>query len=42
MPDPFVIDPGLARPNARKFVQGRGRYLDDITLTGMLHACFVR
>lgn len=42
MPDPFVIDPSLARPNARKFVQGRGRYLDDITLTGMLHVCFVR
>ncbi len=42
MPDPYHIDPGTPRPNARKFIQGRGRYLDDITLTGMLHACYVR
>ena len=42
MPDPFVIDPGTARPDAGKFIQGRGRYLDDISVTGMLHVCFVR
>ncbi len=42
MPDPFTIDPGIARPDAGKFIQGRGRYLDDISVTGMLHVCFVR
>ena len=42
MPDPYITDPVLPRPNARKFIQGRGRYLDDITLTGMLHVCYVR
>ena len=42
MPDPFIIDPGTARPDAGKFIQGRGRYLDDISVTGMLHVCFVR
>ena len=42
MPDPFIIDPGIARPDAGKFIQGRGRYLDDISVTGMLHVCFVR
>ena len=42
MPDPFTIDPGTARPDAGKFIQGRGRYLDDISVTGMLHVCFVR
>ena len=42
MPDPYHINPGPPRPNARKFIQGRGRYLDDITLTGMLHVCYVR
>ena len=42
MPDPYNINPAPPRPNARKFIQGRGRYLDDITLTGMLHACYVR
>ena len=42
MPDPYITDPSLPRPNARKFIQGRGRYLDDITVTGMLHVCFVR
>src|SRR5215470_467441 len=25
-----------------EFVTGRGRYLDDIALPGMVHACFVR
>ena len=42
MPDPFIIDPGIARPDAGRFIQGRGRYLDDISVTGMLHVCFVR
>ena len=42
LPDPVTINPSLARPGARKFIQGRGRYLDDVTLTGMRHVCFVR
>ena len=42
MPDPVTIYPGTARPDASRFIQGRGRYLDDISLTGMLHVCFVR
>ena len=42
MPDPFINAPGLARPDAGKFIQGRGRYLDDISLTGMLHVVYVR
>lgn len=36
------IGTALPRPNAMSFIQGRGRYLDDITLPGMLHVVFVR
>jgi aerobic carbon-monoxide dehydrogenase large subunit len=32
----------VPRPNAAKLVQGRGRYVDDITLPRMLHVAFVR
>ncbi len=32
----------VPRPNAEKLVQGRGRYVDDITLPRMLHVAFVR
>ena len=42
MPDPVSLNPSPPRPNVRKLIQGRGRYLDDVTLTGMLHVCFVR
>ena len=42
MPDPYIIDQSPPRPNSLKSIQGRGRYLDDITVTGMLHVCFVR
>jgi len=32
----------VPRPNAARLVQGRGRYVDDITLPRMLHVAFVR
>lgn len=32
----------VPRPNAPKLVQGRGRYVDDITLPRMVHVAFVR
>jgi carbon-monoxide dehydrogenase large subunit len=32
----------VPRPNARRLVEGRGRYVDDITLPRMLHVAFVR
>ena len=32
----------VPRPNARKLVQGRGRYVDDIVLPRMVHVAFVR
>ena len=42
MRNPGLIGQSPARPNAIKSIQGRARYLDDITLTGMLHVCYVR
>ena len=42
MAEPRPIAADAARPNAAKFVMGRGRYLDDIALTGMLHVYFIR
>ena len=42
MPDPYIIDQSPPRPNSINYIQGRGRYLDDITVTGMLHVCYVR
>ncbi|MBM3485055.1 MAG: xanthine dehydrogenase family protein [Alphaproteobacteria bacterium] len=32
----------LRRPEDRRFITGRGRYVDDIRLPDMLHAAFVR
>jgi len=32
----------VPRPNAAKLTQGRGRYVDDITLPRMVHVAFVR
>lgn len=32
----------VPRPNAAKLVQGRGQYVDDITLPRMVHVAFVR
>lgn len=32
----------VPRPNAKKLLQGRGTYVDDITLPRMLHVVFVR
>ena len=32
----------VPRPNARRLVEGRGRYVDDIVLPRMLHVAFVR
>lgn len=37
-----LIGKAVPRPNAMSFIQGRGRYLDDIVVAGMLHVCFVR
>ncbi|HEX2256225.1 MAG TPA: xanthine dehydrogenase family protein molybdopterin-binding subunit, partial [Afifellaceae bacterium] len=32
----------VARPNARRLLEGRGRFVDDLTLPRMVHAAFVR
>ncbi|MEM8590128.1 MAG: molybdopterin cofactor-binding domain-containing protein, partial [Pseudomonadota bacterium] len=32
----------VPRPNAKRLVQGRGRFVDDMVLPRMLHAAFVR
>lgn len=37
-----IIGQGVARPNAMSFIQGRGKYCDDISVAGMLHVCFFR
>jgi len=36
------IGRSVPRPNARKLVEGRGQYVDDIVLPRMLHVAFVR
>jgi aerobic carbon-monoxide dehydrogenase large subunit len=36
------IGRSVPRPNIRRLVEGRGRYVDDITLPRMLHVAFVR
>jgi aerobic carbon-monoxide dehydrogenase large subunit len=42
-PDGFdVVGRSVVRPRARRLVEGRGRYTDDLVLPGMLHAAFVR
>lgn len=37
-----IIGKPLPRTEDRRFLTGRGRYLDDIDVPGVLHACFVR
>ena len=41
-PDTGYIGVGVARPGARRLLQGRGRYVDDIRLPRMVHVAFVR
>jgi aerobic carbon-monoxide dehydrogenase large subunit len=36
------IGRSVPRPNARKLVEGRGRYVDDVSLPRMAHVAFVR
>ena len=36
------IGRSVGRPNAKALLQGQGRYVDDISLTGMLHVSFIR
>jgi len=49
IPDPGSLDRpnsyigrSLPRPNAKKLVEGRGQFVDDVVLPRMLHAAFVR
>lgn len=39
---PQPIGASLSRPRARRILEGRGRYTDDIVLPRMVHAAFVR
>ena len=41
-PHTGYIGVGVPRPGARRLLQGRGRYVDDIHLPRMVHAAFVR
>ena len=36
------IGRSVPRPNIRRLVEGRGRYVDDITLSRMVHVAFLR
>ena len=36
------IGRSVARPNAKRLLAGRGRYVTDMKLPRMLHAAFVR
>jgi carbon-monoxide dehydrogenase large subunit len=36
------IGRSVARPNARRLVEGRATYTDDVVLPRMVHAAFVR
>ena len=36
------IGKSVPRPNAKKLVEGRGQYVDDVTLPRMAHVAFVR
>ena len=36
------IGKSVPRPNARKLVEGRGQYVDDVVLPRMVHVAFVR
>ena len=39
---PGLVGAGVRRVGDRKFLTGRARYVDDLTLPAMLHAAFVR
>ena len=39
---PRYIGARIPRLELNRLLSGRGRYIDDITLPRMLHACFVR
>ncbi|HQS48082.1 MAG TPA: xanthine dehydrogenase family protein molybdopterin-binding subunit, partial [Xanthobacteraceae bacterium] len=39
---PGHVGQPMTRPNAKRLLAGRGRYVTDITLPRMLHAAFVR
>ena len=36
------IGRAVPRPNARKLVEGRATYTDDVTLPRLVHAAFLR
>ncbi len=36
------IGKSVPRPNAKKLVEGRGQYVDDVILPRMVHVAFVR
>jgi carbon-monoxide dehydrogenase large subunit len=38
----FYIGKTVPRPNARRLVEGRGKYVDDIVQPRMVHVVFVR
>ena len=37
-----LVGRSIPRPNARRLIEGRGKYVDDIVLARMVHAAFVR
>ena len=37
-----LVGRSIPRPNARRLIEGRGKYVDDIVLPRMLHAAFAR
>ncbi len=37
-----LVGRSIPRPNARRLIEGRGKYVDDIVLPRMVHAAFVR
>lgn len=41
-PSAGLIGARVPRPEARRFVAGKGRYIDDIVLPDMLHVAFLR
>ncbi|MFN7305684.1 MAG: xanthine dehydrogenase family protein molybdopterin-binding subunit, partial [Alphaproteobacteria bacterium] len=41
-PEAPMIGASVARPNGRRLLEGRGRYVDDIVLARMAHVAFLR
>lgn len=41
-PEAPMIGASVARPNGRRLLEGRGRYVDDIALARMAHVAFLR